>query len=197
MFDLYLEDLRGGSGVRDFLADGLLVRVVFRRQSSQQLCRRRHVFHNVAPAEHDGTLHIRRPREILYGFVSVDCEAHLVAGFYRIELVTRARTVKADFFRGGVIEIIYRDRVRISVVSVDREDASAAFCRSASAASALISFLLLLIFLNMIILPLLKKNYSGFAFRHLVGVIPKRSPNIAENWTLFEKPHSLAISVQL
>ena len=103
--------------------------------------------------------------------------------------MTRARTVKADFFRGGVIEIIYRDRVRISVVSVDREDASAAFLQ--------ISFLLLLIFLNMIILPCLKKNYSGFAFRHLVGVIPKRSPNIAENWTLFEKPHSLAISVQL
>lgn len=67
--------------------------------------------------------------------------------------MTRARTVKADFFRVAVIEIIYRDRVRISAVSVDREDASAAFCRSASAASALISFLLLLIFLNMIILP--------------------------------------------
>ena len=132
MFDLEAEHLDGLAGGGDFVVDHFLGGVELHRELFAQCVALAAVRDEMAAAKDDGALKERCPRLIgLDRLVAVHGEADLVASLERVHLVADLGAVENDLLRLFVVQVVDRHRVRIAVVAVDGQHATAglAQCR--------------------------------------------------------------------
>ena len=126
MFDLDFKDLGRSSRLRDLLIRQFLIRVIFHCKPFQQGKRLLPRLKQAASAEDDRALHIRRPCFLPDRFIPINREAHLIRSPQRIDLVSCARAMEIDLLLISVVKIVDRDRIRITVIPVYRENAASA-----------------------------------------------------------------------
>lgn len=157
MLHLDFIHLHSLSGNRNLFLNSRHVRVIFHSELFQRHRCFRAAFDWTASPKYNNALHKRRPCLLLYGLISVNREVYLIAGFDCAGFMPRARSVKQNPLIILVIEEVDWDRIRITVVPIDRQNATPGIMKKLFCGFYTDFFCFLRIGLNMIFSP---KNNS-------------------------------------